>query len=342
MILLILLSPLFFTFVPMVARGWPSLLGIIAVCGGFLAWVWLLYGASLFDSREDPGLNGLFAFSLISIATLGFVIMCIARGLGLLLRRRAPARRFWWVEVAGLVAAAAVPFLPLLYDQHVARRPPPAACLERPLTVDIAGTVLSLPHSEALALYLADGKDTARYLSSAEHHRDLCRRTAAGPIPLAVAVLRFDKMRMHGTCEDAGTVWGREICAARRDDFPKEVALYRSGAVTPRGFGFQEPTLAAWQALHAAEPWREGGVVVEAAGRVARYADGFLVEAGGGRAAACRTSGKRLYCEVDEIRDGLGLHWSFTTDPAGAAEDFLRLAGWIDALLASLTPSPAP
>jgi hypothetical protein len=82
--------------------------------------------------------------------------------------------------------------------------------------------------------------------------------------------------------------------------------------------------------------------VVEAGGRVTRYADGFLVARGadGGDplTAACRADGDApLYCRVDRVDDrGLGVHWSFSAPPEAAANRLLVIDAWVGRLLASL------
>lgn len=270
---------------PLLAPNWRVLGGVSLGLMVVLSLIWAKLGWG--DAAPSA-----LAQAFVGIALVGVIGATLGRVIGL--RVQSGGQRRWrvlWADALGLALAACVVALPYLYDVRIVNRPPPAACMARPLPVQIGGAKFAVPFSPALALIT--GEDD-RSLSFPPHQRDLCERSNNGTYPVHASALFIDARRDF--CKAPAPGWQRDLCQNPRD-YPILTVVYDPAGITPQALGIGRPQ-------SGAHPVTDGT-----------------------QSANCATNGGLAACDADLSRPGgLPLHVQFIANPGHEAETLRRVA----------------
>ncbi|MEO1304136.1 MAG: hypothetical protein AAFV37_04105 [Pseudomonadota bacterium] len=325
-IILLVLFCWFVICLPLLARGWTSLLVMAFVAIG--ATIATYIGAAVFSAGDLPQLivvPGEMWRVLAPFSIIPFLCRVGSLALQELGQKRGHTL---WLDVVAVASVPAIVFLPELYRDWT-HRELSEACSSRPIQFSMSGETGAIRRSGSrFSLYFEKSLESAVYTGNSKSERPLCRRTKNGTerVEITAFTVRFTHSR-DISCQSPESLqsWEKRFCETdirdRRRLFPDKMTIFDPRNTRVGAFGIARKTSSSL--LEEAIPNLSDPEEVfdTDIGRVFRYGTEFVVAPeltmpdGTPFAVKCRAINREgeLFCRFrHSLAPNLDLAWSAT------------------------------
>ncbi len=319
-------------YLPFAMRTWRHFL---VLCAAYLLMGFgVRLGVANFSAAEVPSALVMIGNFWLDLEVWVLPVPIIARAVVL-------AAKSLGLRGAHLVALNVVGFLALpgFWLGQVAlnqweRRPAPAQCTERPISLSLAGSAGEVQWSQPIALYLgAETRKDGRYLILPAHRRSICRNTDNGAERLTIKALsvRLDRPRTDRCAASDIQPWEATICAKVKDrnaaPLPHDLVFFDPDSIRLGDFGI--PKAATTEGYPLTEDVRLVSATNAEVGAVT---------------AVCRRepySDGTIRCQMRrEIADSISLYWEIGLQPDKMDEGLLQAETYARSVCSSLFDLP--